>query len=64
MNKKLSRKPRQKRQGIKSEHITKADKRSKEPVDYGITKRQFHEILDKASQPIKKPESDSETTQT
>jgi len=30
-----------------------AHKRSKEPVDYGVTKDQFHEILDRASQPVK-----------
>jgi len=34
---------------------------AKKPVDYGITKRGFHQILDKASQPIEKAESDSES---
>ena len=28
----------------------------KEPIDYGITKEQFENILDKASQPIEKNE--------
>jgi hypothetical protein len=27
-------------------------KRPKEPVDYGVTKDQIYEILDKASQPV------------
>lgn len=27
----------------------------------GVSKREFHSILDKASQPIEKPESDEET---
>jgi hypothetical protein len=27
--------------------------RGKEPIDYGVTKKQFFEILDKASQPTK-----------
>jgi len=46
--------------------ITKSLKRnkSKEPIDYGVTKAEFLSILDKASQPIKKPESDSEKAQT
>jgi hypothetical protein len=29
-------------------------KKGKEPIDYGITKEQFYQILDKASQPIEK----------
>jgi len=33
--------------------------RKKKAVDYGITKKKFHEILKKASQPIKKKKSDS-----
>lgn len=43
--------------------ITKQTK-GREPLDYGITEEQFTNILDKASQPIEKPKSDSETTQT
>jgi hypothetical protein len=37
-----------KREGIR--------KSRKEPVDYGVTKGQFYEILDKASQPTKNGE--------
>lgn len=37
---------------------------SKKPKDYGVTKKQFHNILDKASQPIEKPESDSGKSET
>ena len=36
----------------------------KEPVDYGVTESQFYRILEKVSQPVKKPESDSEIAQT
>ena len=39
-------------------------KRRKEPIDYGVTESQFYKVLEKASQPIKKPESDSGTVQT
>jgi hypothetical protein len=36
-------------------HIKKATKKKgKEPIDYGITKEQFYQILDKASQPVNK----------
>lgn len=31
---------------------------AKKPVGRGITRIEFHQILDKASQPIKKPESE------
>ena len=40
----------------KKEHITEVRKSRKEPVDYGVTKDQFCEILDKASQPTKNGE--------
>lgn len=30
-------------------------KKLNKPIDYGVTKEQFYQILDKASQPIKKP---------
>jgi hypothetical protein len=46
-------KPRQKRQKVKREPIGGIRKKSKEPIDYGVTKRQFYEILDKASQSTK-----------
>jgi hypothetical protein len=45
--------PGQKRQRAKREPIGGTRKKSKEPVDYGVTKKQFYEILDKASQPTK-----------
>jgi hypothetical protein len=38
------------------------EKKGKEPIDYGVTKEQFYEILDKASQPIKKPETRSKNS--
>jgi len=58
------RKPGQKRQQVKGERVIGTHKISKEPVDYGVTKKQFFEVLDRASQEIKKPESDSEKAQT
>ena len=30
----------------------KTKKTKKKPIDYGVTRKQFHQILDKASQPI------------
>jgi hypothetical protein len=45
--------PGQKRQKTKSDHI-KAHKRSREPVDYGVTKKQFFGILEKVSRLAKK----------
>ena len=42
---------------LKSKDVRK----KKEPKDYGISKTQFHAILDKASHPIKKFESDSKS---
>jgi hypothetical protein len=39
--------PKQKRQRVKRERIIRGHKRSKEPVDYGVTKDQFYEIIDK-----------------
>lgn len=53
-------KPGQKRQRAKREPVGGAHKRSKEPIDYGVTKGQFYEILDKASQPLKKSNDNSE----
>jgi len=47
------RKPGQKRQQVKGERVIGTHKISNEPVDYGVTKKQFFEILDKASQPTK-----------
>ena len=32
-------------------------KAQRKPIEHGITKKEFLQILDKASQPIKKPES-------
>jgi len=32
-------------------------RKGREPVDYGVTKEQFYQILDKASQPIKKKDT-------
>jgi len=57
-------KPGQKKQRAKYEPVGGMLKRSKEPIDYGITKGEFYEVLDKASQPIGKPKSDSEKVQT
>ena len=54
----------QKKPGAKRERIIGVHKRSKEPVDYGVTKDQFFTILKKVSKPIKKSESDSEKVQT
>ena len=48
----------------KSRRVIGVHKKPKEPVDYGVTKDQFYEILDKASQPVRKPESDSEKART
>ena len=31
----------------------------RKPVKYEIGKKEFHQILDKASQPVKKPEEDT-----
>jgi len=47
-------KPGQKRQRAKGERIVGVHKRAKEPIDYGVTKKQFTDILDKASQLVKK----------
>lgn len=33
---------------------------AKKPVSYGIARTELHRVLEKASQPIKPPESDSE----
>lgn len=38
---------------IHSKRVIGVHKRPKEPIDYGVTKDQFCEILDKASQPTK-----------
>jgi hypothetical protein len=40
---------------IPTHHIIKT-KGKKEPTDYGVTREQFHQILDKASQPQDKSE--------
>jgi len=51
-------KPGQKRQRAKREPIGGIRKKSKEPIDYGVTKKQLYEILDKASQSTKKDNSE------
>ena len=53
-----------KRKKQQKSKFIRGHKRSKEPIDHGITKDQFYEILDKASQPIEKPKSDSGKVQT
>ncbi len=35
-------KPGQKRQRVKSEHVARTPKRSREAIDYGVTKSQFY----------------------
>ncbi len=57
-------KPGQKRQRVKREPVGGTRKKSKESVDYGVTKKQFFAVLEKVSRPITKPESDSEKAQT
>ena len=52
-----------KRQRAKREPVGGIRKRSKDPIDYGITKKQFFTVLEKASQPVKKPESETEKAQ-
>lgn len=39
-------------------------KKSKEPFDFGVSKDEFFDILNEASQPAKKPKSDSGKSQT
>jgi hypothetical protein len=50
-------KPGQKRQRTKREPIGGIRKRSKEPIDYGVTKKQFLTVLERASQPTEKAET-------
>ena len=54
----------QKKPGTKRERIIGLHKRSREPVDYGVTKKQFYTVLEKVSQSVKKPESETEKAQT
>lgn len=46
---------------INRQNIVGLPRRSKEPIDYGVTKKQFFGILEKVSKPIKKVEPESET---
>jgi hypothetical protein len=54
----------QKQIGRRHEPIGGIRKKSKEPIDYGVTKKQFFAVLEKVSQPVKKSESDSGKAQT
>ena len=45
---------------IRSPKRGKQKKFTEANIDYGVAKNDFHQILDKASQPIKKPKSDEE----
>lgn len=33
--------------------------RKKKPINYGVTKKKYHDLLKKASKPVKKEKSDS-----
>lgn len=47
----------------KLEYVKAREKRgggSKTPIDYGVTKEEFLRVLEKVTQPIKEPLSDSE----
>ncbi|MGA7677329.1 MAG: hypothetical protein WCA51_03015 [Dehalococcoidia bacterium] len=54
----------QKKLKTNRQNIVGLPRRSKEPIDYGVTKDQFYEVLDKAAQLVKNPKSDSEKVQT
>jgi hypothetical protein len=53
-------KPGQKRQRAKREPIGSVRKRSKDPIDYGVTKQQFLTVLERASQPTEKAEANKD----
>lgn len=51
------------RREIKKSEKTRRNKRGNKPIDYGIKKEQFYQILDKASKPIKEYEERKEDNQ-